>query len=477
MKQSLKILKFLFALLLIAVGFGALNVGFYEGVAGLMIAAPMILANIETSDDAKQKRSQVYEKMQDMVNTRKSEQRSFTADEQIRYDKHKADFDILSNHVKELEDDEKRALIMAGKQAKTEHRERTKRSDWYDINTGKDVIVLGKENRFADIYSDDDSSLSVGRAVQGLISGNWRGAEKEERSLSTASGSGLLVPLRVFSSIIDRARALSVCLNAGAKTILMETGSMTLARVTNDASMQIKAENDQFGSNDIAFGGISLSAHTIGGVVTLSRELASDAPNVSQAIEQALAGAIAVYLDRLALTGTGEGEPRGIYNTIGVNDVVVGTSIHYGHLLRAWYEIANKNGKPNAVALNPKEFAILAGSYHVGAGFIDPPNIIKDMQWLHSSSIPTNLGIGEDESAGFVGDFTKMFFGIREGVNIEVTREGGEKFSRHQVGVKITLRADVGIEQPSHFSKLTGIESDVEWWNFMQGWPPTNDPE
>ena len=220
--------------------------------------------------------------------------------------------------------------------------------------------------------------------------------------------------------------------------------------------MEVKAQNEAFQGGTISFAPLSLQAHTVGCIVYLSRELAADAVNVAQAIETALAGSLAAFVDKLALTGSGNSQPRGIYHTTGVQSIVVNDALSHLHLLGAWSAIAQANGEPLTVALNPRDMAALS-ALSTDLGFLAPPSLVSQMQMLHSSVIPKNLGDSENESVGFVGDFRKLFIGVREDMAFEVHHYAGDTFKKHQVGIKVTMRLDVGIEHPSHFVRLLDI--------------------
>jgi HK97 family phage major capsid protein len=459
MKRSLKIMMFFGALLTIALVFAGLQFGAFEGLLGLSIATIPILAGIENSDDAKVKRSELLGKMTEMVNTRKKERRQFTDEETLNWEQLKQDVDTINQEIQKLEARELKSFI------KTKDRGRRflenmpgDTPEWVNLDTGRGVKVYDRERRIADDFRQDTGyNLSLGRAIRALVSGDWRGAEAEQRAFSTASGSGLLIPIGVFSSVLDFARAKSIVFAGGARTVLMDEGSMRLARVITDATMETKAENDPFGANSMNFDGISLKAFTIGGIVRLSRELAADAPNTAQAVENALAGALASYIDHLALFGAGTTEPTGIANTSGIQTLDPAGALAYSHLLTAWQEVADANGEPRTIALAPRERAALAGTL-TALGYVEPPQLLKELQWLHSSVIPTNFN-NNNESAAFVGDFSKLFIGIRQNAMIEISTQEGDAFGKHQAAIKLTFRGDIAVEYPSHFCAITGIEA------------------
>ncbi len=434
--------------------------------AGILFASVPILANIETSDDAKQKRSEIWDHMNAMVQLRKSEKRDFTSQEKTKYNDLRKSFDELTDRLKELEADEERALQMAGKAFAEKHQRASSSnpSAWVDLETGRPVAVLSKEERMANVDNDRHTArLSLGAALRGLVTGNWRGAEEERSALSTASGSGLLIPSGLFNNVLDLARAKSVVIAGGAPTVVMPEGSMSLARVIGDPEIQEKAENELFSNDNIIFDGLPMKAETLGAVCSISRELATDSPNIGTAIETALAGAIAARLDYLALNGTGSNnQPMGLKNLSGCHEIDMESDVlQFGSLLKAWHLIASANGDPNVIALNPLERAYLSSIFAPGAGWVETPELLRTIQYLQSTAVLHDGDTGLSDA--FVGDFRQMAIGLRQGAFVEVTVEGGDAFRRHQVLLKITLRGTVGILRPAHFCRIVGIETPDNW--------------
>ena len=126
--------------------------------------------------------------------------------------------------------------------------------EWRDCRSGKEVRVLGRDQSFADLHKGGDQ-LSLGRAVRALIVGSWADAPAEHRALSTTANptAGILAPNPLSATVIDKARALSVLSNAGARVVDIPSGTLTIARVATDATMEVHAENTAFSGSDIVF--------------------------------------------------------------------------------------------------------------------------------------------------------------------------------------------------------------------------------
>lgn len=324
---------------------------------------------------------------------------------------------------------------------------------WQDQRTGKEIRVLRKDQKFADMHRDQPEPLSLGRAIRAMIVGDWNGAEAEQRVMSTSANpsAGFLVPNPLAANVIDLARSLSVIVRAGGVTIPMEASTLDIARVATDAAMEVKAENIAFTERDVVFDRVTLTAYTIGTEIVMSRELAADAPNAVQVIEQTIAAKLAERLDFFGLQGTGSAQPTGLINSSGVNTTSVGT-LDYTFLLTALKEVEIDNYQPNALVLSPTSWDILrvllvaAEANHYATA---PPAIAA------LTPFSTN---GMTDTDGVIGDFTKFIIGLRQAPMIEVTTDGGNNaFGKHQMRIKITWRGDFALANPTAFTVLDSI--------------------
>ncbi len=455
-------------ILLVVVCLALISFGVFEALTVIFagIAGIPILASIENSDDGKQKRHEIWLKMESLINKRKSENREFTHEEKSEYESLRKDFDILTERILALERSENNALQSASRNLFGRQNVNVDLSEFVDQKTMEPVPVFRGDQRFADHFHNP-GRLSVGRAIRGMISGDWSGAEAE-RALSTGSNSGMLVPIGVFSTIVDLVRQKSVAAQAGAAFVPMAEGQMNLIRVADVSGIEVKSENEQFGTGAIVFDPVKLDAKTIGTYVVLSRELAQDSANAGSAIESALAQAIADHLDRLIFVGTGSGQPKGLLFDEAIHDIAVADQTGYGHILRAWSLIKQHACENATIISNPDVLAQFSNLWHNGvhdsSGFLQMPAILQKLPWLVSSAVPFDLGESEDQTAIFVGDFSKLLIGIRQQTMVEVSVDAVDFFRRNQVGIKVTMRADFAPMLPKQFSKITSVTGRDDWW-------------
>lgn len=299
--------------------------------------------------------------------------------------------------------------------------------------------------------------LHLGKAIVGLVTGKWADDAELERlamggNVNTVGG--VLVNDELSSMVLDLARAKAVCIQAGAYTVPMQSDRLVIARQITDPTIQVKGENALFNEASITFDGVGFTAHTIGALITLSRELAADAPNAADVIQNALAGALAVSLDTYMLVGTGSAQPSGLTVYSGVGSTGSIGAIAWEDVHAGVVAIQVANGEPNAYIASPTiagDLALIRSDTGVGSGgaWLGPPPTVAPLRNFSTTSCP--------DTTIFVGDFTQAVFGLRQEGQIELTTEGGEAFQRHQLKIKITWRGDVGFLRPAHFHLLTGI--------------------
>lgn len=432
--------------------------------AGLMFA-PLGFPEIERPDkptalQLKEKRGTIHLKLVGMNQLAKDEKRDFTRDEEKQWNELTKEFALLGFDVAKAEDEEKRAAETAGNNFMRKNGVGPGEK-WMDTRSGSLINVVSRDENFADTVAPENrSNFSLGKVIRGMVTGKMDLNETESRALSTAPGSGaVLVPIEYVPNIIDAVRNKAVCFKAGAKLVPMSSESMTIARVTGDPAFEVKAQNIPFGEGTMTFDGISLTAKTLGTIVYLSRELASDAPNIISAIETALINAIAVEIDRYALLGEGTTEPLGLNNILGTKaiDLESSATLGYDSLIKAWGELAGESAEPTAYIVNPRDLTAMMLERTTN-GYLVAPTILND-KILHTAAMPSNLGTTTDESVAFAGDFKKMYIGMREGLMIEVTTTAGDTFAKHSVGIKITARFDVAFERANHFAKIVNISA------------------
>lgn len=328
-----------------------------------------------------------------------------------------------------------------------------------ETRTGERIKLYRNNEQLAAAHPRADYGL--GDAVRGIVTGKW--GEARDLAGASTTGGGVLLSPSVSARVVDLARAKSACVRAGALTLPMDTGDVTIAKVSADPTAVWRAENQAITASDLTFAGTTLKARTLGVLCKMSLELVEDAANLSSVVEGVFAGAIAAELDRVALVGTGSAEePMGLENTPSIGTATSVGSPTWDDFVDAQSTIRLANGEPNAAILSPRDLGTL-GKLKGTANdhYIAPPSALSSISFLHTTNVPRNRGGGSNESLAFVGDYSNLWFGVRTSLKIEASRAAADStnsaFTNVQLWMRGYIRVDVAVVRPSHFVVLSGI--------------------
>jgi len=315
------------------------------------------------------------------------------------------------------------------------------------------------------------AGFDMGKAIRGMVTGNWADAEYERRTMSvgTPAAGGYLIPSPVAALVLDAARNKSACIGLGAMTVPMTTSTLTMAKVDADPSVYWRAENDAITEDaNMALGAMAFEAQALGCLVRTSIELIEDAPNAGELIMSAISGALGAELDRVALVGNGTTEPKGLFLTSNVGAVSMGTDggvlVGYSKFVEAAQKVLEGNGTPTGFVFAPRTWAALENSLSGEGQFIMMPPGLSGMQFKVSNQIPVDQTQGDADNASciFCGGWENLYFGIRTQVVLEASRVGDtDAFSKMQVLIRGYLRADVKVARPNQFAVVKGIIPSV----------------
>jgi HK97 family phage major capsid protein len=332
------------------------------------------------------------------------------------------------------------------------------------------VAVLGKEARFGDWVQQHQPSaegsekLSLGGLMRAMVCGPANDVERRALSEGTDSAGGYMVPNILGAGLIDRLRNRSVCFQAGAQLVPLQSDTTTIASIATDPTASWHTENSTESPSDPTFGAVTFTPRVLMSLVKASRELIEDAPNAKKALETAFAGAMAVELDRVALLGTGTPpEPRGIFNTSGIASVSMGTNglalSNYDKLIDLWEALATANApEPYSLVMHPRTAAALAKLKAATTNEPLPvPPLLAPIPKYVTAQIPITQTQGTSNNASSIigGNFGELLVGVRAQIRIEVLRE--RYADALQYGFLAYLRADVTVTHNASFGKLIGI--------------------
>ncbi|MCC7365018.1 MAG: phage major capsid protein [Dehalococcoidia bacterium] len=311
------------------------------------------------------------------------------------------------------------------------------------------------------LITDEERELSFGKMLRGIITGEWRDAEAENRALSHGSA-GIVLPLSISAGIIDRFRTQATVLRAGARTYEMTAAKHHLPKLTGGITAAWHFDNSTIADSDPSFGAVELEAKTLTALCKAPLSLVEDAPALGEAVERELAAAIATEVDRAALYGTGaSGEPLGVVNTSGVESVAGGGALSsFDKVADIFAAIADNNAPVPADVILSNRTRFALGKLKTGItndnSPLPLPDFMSGVTFHPTSQVLTTEGGGSDARV-FVGGFEELVVGIRHQLTIQILQE--RFISEGQIGFLAFWRGDIAILRPGAIGMITGVTS------------------
>lgn len=329
-----------------------------------------------------------------------------------------------------------------------------------------EVYELAPHARIADVVKTAEKPpVSLDRWLSAALLGDRcedKAALQYAAEKAVSSGStGILLPIDYQGEWGDAVRMQMVLNACGMQTVTMNAGQVTTSRLVSDPTVSWRAEAGAVSASDPVFElqnmvAKSLAVRTVGSV-----ELVQDSPDWGAQLMAAMTKALAVEVDRVGLMGTGSAnQPRGIFNTSGINSVPVGVTwptydayvLGLQKLLEA--NCALEDVDKNAI-MSPRSWGTLERTRTSDGDPIKPPRALEKMVFRPTTGIPNNLGAGS-ESALILGDFSKLVLGVRLEASVEALRLASYA-SNLQLEFLAYTRVDFLVRRPASFVVVTGI--------------------
>jgi HK97 family phage major capsid protein len=339
-------------------------------------------------------------------------------------------------------------------------------------SSNPEATVLTREQRVADwargqeSYNPEHERLDFGKFIRGAALGRWEDADLERRTMGEATGAGgaFMVPIPLASEVIDLARAKMRTIQAGARTVPMDSQKLRMARWASDPTASWHSESAAVTDSTPTLEEITFTAQTLIALVKTSRELVEDANNLGDALRNSFAQAIALELDRVALRGSGTPpQPKGVRNQTGVtvNELGAGNGLAPTYADLIDFGIAppeNNNFNPNAFIWAPRTGHGFGKLLDGNDNPLQVPELVASRAKLDSTQVPINLteGTSTDCSEIYCGQFDELLIGMRTEFQLEVLREryAADNFD---VGFLAHLRADIQLGHAKAFAVITGV--------------------
>jgi len=427
--------------------------------------------------DAVEARVELTGEMRSMLDRCDAERRELTASERRDYSRLEGDLDRINADIREHEAGQRRGDGAPPDIA----------AEGAPIRSSASILgergeILAPEQRVADwvrsrpqsfgerpgddIDPEESRSFSLGRAVRGMVSGQWDGADAERRALSegTDSAGGFLTPEILSGPIIDKVRNQARVLQAGARTVPLESDKQSIPRLKASTTGEWRKEGEEVGGTDPEFERVTFEPKTLAVMLKMNMELFEDMlPESAQAIEADITKALSLELDRVCMRGSGVApEPKGVLNQTSVTTVKFNkTPEDYDVLSDAVGTLLEANFEPNAAiyaARTAKTFGKLTDT--TGQPLRRPP-LLDGVTDLVSNQVPIDLKVEavENLSEIYVAEWPNLMIGVRPQIGVRVKTLDQTFADKMQIGLLAWLRADVQLAHPEAFHVSTEVKA------------------
>jgi len=333
----------------------------------------------------------------------------------------------------------------------------------------------------------DGDSYNMGRVFRALAKGphayereapmEWAMSE-EIRDMGTTpdTAGGFLVPTQVFDEeIIPLLRPRVVAMELGVTELQAMGSPVEIPTETTSPTVDPVAENTANTAADMAFGSLIATPHTAQSYIKASRRFLSMGTGAEAFIRRRMAEEIALTMNQWILKGTGAaGQPTGILNTTGVNDLAgagtwTGTGA-YKDLLELEGLVAEANGLEGAGALgwclHPRAMRALR-QMQVDNGGVDVNvaarvfSAAAEQQILgYNFRTSTQLNSGSGGTTGEIifGNWEKAILAQWGNLSVEASNVADDALSKRQTHIVAYMDMDVIVTQPGAFAIENGID-------------------
>lgn len=343
------------------------------------------------------------------------------------------------------------------------------RVEWKDSD-GRPVALLRPNDSFADAVCRQTGAnhrlprTSLAATIQGMVTGDFSQAHAQAQasgfSASLVEGAdpqgGYFVTPALAGEVIDHARARSTAIQAGTRTLPMESPEVRLVRVDDDPEFQFTGEKQEFPVSDVPFGMVRLVAKKQGVAIPVSRELIEDAVGLQAELDKLLGESLASSIDKAIYQGDGaKGSFTGILHASGVQEHAAAFPklLHWDDLLESQFKLETANLGTDAMLVLPPSLAKqLRGQKDQEGRYIAPPSDFSELRPAVSTNLPATDGV--------YGRFAEGILGIRAALSIQVNPFVEAK--RDMVLIIARWRGDYAITRPAGLVKLTDFDGTTE---------------
>lgn len=276
----------------------------------------------------------------------------------------------------------------------------TRASKRFETVNGHEVKYFARDEMLAKSFHATTEDFQLGAWVRDNVLG------------TKAASSTAIVPTGVSGHIIDKVRARTAVIAAGAGSVIIG-GPTNVARLLTDPTVfeHTEAAADVTES-DITFEALALNPKTLMATIPLTLEVVSDSPNLDDLLNTALAGAFGAKIDALAIAL--------ILADTSIPDSSVGQSCATwaGVMAAVTQALAANQALPTAMIASTADFMARSSQLASTAGvWLGAPPVLAAMLDLYTTGISAGTAIH--------GNFAEaLAIALRQELTVEVVRFG-----------------------------------------------------
>lgn len=294
------------------------------------------------------------------------------------------------------------------------------------------------------------------------------------------AGGALIVP-EYASEIIELLRARTVVRAAGARTLPMNSGTLSIRKHTAGSSAGYVGESRNISTTQPETGQIELTSKKLAAIVPISNDLLSftSGPSADEFVRDDLVMEMSTREDRAFLRDDGtQHTPKGLRYWAATANITGTNGTTNDQIEQDFKDLVDALESSNVRLLRPAWFMHpsrknhLAILRHSGGGNLLFPNLsgaspnIWGYPVFTTTSVPNNLGGGSNETEVIFADMVDAIIGEVDGslqivVDASATYvDGGElqsAFSRDETLIRAITRHDFGVRHRESVAVKTGI--------------------
>lgn len=242
----------------------------------------------------------------------------------------------------------------------------------------------------------------------------------------------------------------------GARVLTGLQGNVVIPKQKTSHVAQWIAEGESLAETGMTFDTMTLQPRTVGALTELSQRLIQQSsPAIEQLVRDDMSAVLAEAFDTAMLTGDGVKQPLGLLNTPLVQTANLAT-LTWAGILAMLEKLANVNVSPSAWLVSPAVATKLRAALKsptAGAGYLLENGQMAGLPAAVSSVVPLKATKGQV----ILGDFSELFVGVWDSVQILVNPYESAAYARGGVKVRAMMTADCAVRRPEAFV----VASDV----------------